>query len=311
MQMPGKFMFMKFRDRLFKKRKHIRLEDMLKQLYMGESEHPGNLYMKVEEIPADILEGLLQQKWIEKKDGQIKLTDQGKEKAGDLIGKHRLYEKFLAEKTGVEPKDWHRLAEIAEHKLGPEEKEKLERELGYPLFDPHGDPLYLETSGKEEIEGKPLKDFNDILTARITHLEDEPEAIYHTLIDKGLYPGLIIRVEPLTNGRFLLKYEGLETITGPEESGLIQIKRVDEKWWSPEIIRLSLLQPGEKAKIVSLSGNLRGLSRQRLLDLGFVKGAIVETYLVAPLGEPVAYLIKGTVIALRKEQSDKILVRKL
>jgi len=60
---------------------------------------------------------------------------------------------------------------------------------------------------------------------------------------------------------------------------------------------------------VALSGSLRGLPRQRLLDLGFVPGARVSVYLISPLGEPVAYDIKGSTIALRKEQSDKILVR--
>lgn len=42
--------------------------------------------------------------------------------------------------------------------------------------------------------------------------------------------------------------------------------------------------------------------RGRLLDLGFVPGAIVEVIRKSPLGDPVAYRVSSTSIALRKEQ---------
>ena len=54
----------------------------------------------------------------------------------------------------------------------------------------------------------------------------------------------------------------------------------------------------------------RGESRRRLLDLGFVKGSDISIDLMNPLGEPNAYLIKGTSIALRKDQAAKILIKK-
>jgi ferrous iron transport protein A len=68
--------------------------------------------------------------------------------------------------------------------------------------------------------------------------------------------------------------------------------------------KLSELQRGEKARIVSV--NLNGLTRRRLFDLGFIPGTIVSVVFASPLGDPVAYLVRDTLIALRKDESDKI-----
>ena len=77
------------------------------------------------------------------------------------------------------------------------------------------------------------------------------------------------------------------------------------------IARLSSLKEDESAKIIGISKESRGESRRRLLDLGFVKGADIKIDLLNPLGEPHAYLIKGTSIALRKNQASKILIKKV
>ena len=51
-----------------------------------------------------------------------------------------------------------------------------------------------------------------------------------------------------------------------------------------------------------------GTNRRRLLDLGLVPGARVEVVRRSPAGNPTAYLIKGTIIALRNEDARQILV---
>lgn len=68
--------------------------------------------------------------------------------------------------------------------------------------------------------------------------------------------------------------------------------------------KLSELRKGEKAMIVSV--NLNGLTRRRLYDLGFIPGTLVQVVFESPLGDPVAYLIRNTLIALRKDESEKI-----
>lgn len=46
--------------------------------------------------------------------------------------------------------------------------------------------------------------------------------------------------------------------------------------------------------------------RRRLLDLGFVPGSVVEVQRKSPLGDPTAFRVSNTTIALRKEESQKI-----
>ncbi|MEH7109666.1 FeoA family protein [Bacillus sp. JJ1764] len=52
--------------------------------------------------------------------------------------------------------------------------------------------------------------------------------------------------------------------------------------------------------------HLDGVMRRRLLDLGFVAGAFVEVIRKSPLGDPIAFRVSQTTIALRKEESSKI-----
>ena len=69
---------------------------------------------------------------------------------------------------------------------------------------------------------------------------------------------------------------------------------------------LSELIPGQKASIDYIDENCQGIERNRLLDLGFVPGAQVEVAIVSPFSDPTAYIIKGGLIALRKNQASKI-----
>lgn len=73
-----------------------------------------------------------------------------------------------------------------------------------------------------------------------------------------------------------------------------------------KIIPLSSLPLGKKCKVKMLT--TEGLIRRRLLDIGLIKDTVVESLQKSPSGDPVAYLIRGAVIALRSEISSEILV---
>lgn len=51
--------------------------------------------------------------------------------------------------------------------------------------------------------------------------------------------------------------------------------------------------------------------RRRLMDLGFSEGEALECLLKSPLGDPTAYLVRGSVIALRSGDAAEIMVRQL
>ena len=67
---------------------------------------------------------------------------------------------------------------------------------------------------------------------------------------------------------------------------------------------LSNLPLGRKGRIMSLEAH--GKDRRRMLDLGFVQGTTVEALHLSPSGDPIAYFIRGAVIALRDEDARKI-----
>jgi ferrous iron transport protein A len=69
---------------------------------------------------------------------------------------------------------------------------------------------------------------------------------------------------------------------------------------------LNQLEPGERATIVKVGGE--GPVRRRILDMGVVSGAEIEVVRVAPLGDPVEFLIKGYNLSLRKSEAKNVQV---
>jgi DtxR family transcriptional regulator, Mn-dependent transcriptional regulator len=71
----------------------------------------------------------------------ITLTDKGRSIAINIIRKHRLWECFLVDKLDFKWDEVHDIAEQLEHIQSPELTKRLDKFLGYPKFDPHGDPI--------------------------------------------------------------------------------------------------------------------------------------------------------------------------
>ncbi|WP_374761208.1 metal-dependent transcriptional regulator [Flectobacillus roseus] len=71
----------------------------------------------------------------------VRLTEAGEQVALKVIRKHRLWEVFLVEKLGFNWDEVHDIAEQLEHIDSEELVEKLDEFLGFPKFDPHGDPI--------------------------------------------------------------------------------------------------------------------------------------------------------------------------
>jgi DtxR family transcriptional regulator, Mn-dependent transcriptional regulator len=71
----------------------------------------------------------------------ITLTDAGERVALEVIRHHRLLELYLAETLGLHVDDVHDEAERLEHVISEELEARIDRALGYPTHDPHGDPI--------------------------------------------------------------------------------------------------------------------------------------------------------------------------
>jgi DtxR family transcriptional regulator, Mn-dependent transcriptional regulator len=69
------------------------------------------------------------------------LTEAGERVALEVIRHHRLLELYLAETLGVHVDDVHAEADRLEHVISEELEARIDRALGYPTHDPHGDPI--------------------------------------------------------------------------------------------------------------------------------------------------------------------------
>jgi DtxR family transcriptional regulator, Mn-dependent transcriptional regulator len=73
--------------------------------------------------------------------GGAKLTEAGERVALEVIRHHRLLELYLAETLGVHVDDVHDEADRLEHVISEELEARIDRALGFPTHDPHGDPI--------------------------------------------------------------------------------------------------------------------------------------------------------------------------
>lgn len=241
----------------------------------------------------------------------LELTPKGEAIALHVVRAHRLWETHLADRTGVAPTDWHSQAEHREHSFSPDELDTLSASLGHPVYDPHGDPIPSE-EGADAPAGFALTEAQPNQTLRILHLEDEPPLVYAQLVAEGLQPGMVLQVLEKSDQFVRFVVEGEERRLAPQLAanvGVRPARRVNGAILG-SVHPLTDLRLGESAHVAAVSRACRGPERRRLLDLGILPGAIIEVAMTSPLNDPVAYRVRDTLIALRREQAQMILIER-
>jgi DtxR family Mn-dependent transcriptional regulator len=238
-------------------------------------------------------------------EGRLALRPPGRELGLHVVRAHRLWESYLAEETGVPEVRWHRLAERQEHLLSPEQTEALAARLGHPLHDPHGDSIPEEGAELPADAGQSVNTIEPGEPFTIVHIEDEPEAVYAELLRLGLRPGMRAYVMGKTHETLRVWADGEEFELVPSMAQQISVATLPgvSHGQLREERLLHELAPGRSGRVLGLTPACRGAERRRLLDLGFVPGSVVEANLVSPAGDPTAYLVRGALIALRREQA--------
>ena len=248
-------------------------------------------------------------------EGGFRLTAEGRSEALRVIRIHRLWERYLADETGLEPERWHPEAERREHRTSAEQAEALSVRLGHPPFDPHGDPIPTEEGDLPPRAGRTLTDFRVGDEVEVVHVEDEPAAVYAQLVAEGVHPGMKLRVTSVAPERIRFEADLDEVVLAPVIAANIFAVPVAEEGSDESPVTadatgtLSDVTVGEQALVVGFSRFCRGMERRRLLDLGLLPGTLVAPKMASPSGDPVAYRVRGAVIALRRSQAEQIQVR--
>lgn len=135
------------RSLFISKKEDVPLEDLMKKMYSKQMECitldcATSFWNIREEKAQSFLLKATKRGWLTTLDYKtFTLTDAGKNMGQHLSRAHRLYETYLAEKTGYSSEEWHKLAEKMEHKLSPQKLEELSVSLHHPKYDPHGSPI--------------------------------------------------------------------------------------------------------------------------------------------------------------------------
>lgn len=237
------------------------------------------------------------------------LTDAGRSYALRVVRIHRLWEQYLAEESGLHETEWHEEAERREHLLTPADADRLAARMGNPGFDPHGDPIPTAAGEVPVRRGVPLTDLPVGTVGRIIHLEDEPHAVYAQLVAQGIYPGMQVRILSRGVDRILFAGDEQEVALAPVTARSVTVAPAPTEDRLQEPYRtLATVPAGEPVTVRGLAHSFRGQQRRRLLDLGIVPGTRIVPELVSAGGDPVAYRVRGTLIALRRRQAEQIYV---
>jgi DtxR family Mn-dependent transcriptional regulator len=241
--------------------------------------------------------------------GSYTLTPHGEQRARHLVRAHRLLERYLADEVRLPLTSVHRVAERLEHRLSEADADRLSASMGHPERDPHGDPIPSAGEGSTDV-GQPITKWEVGQHGRIVHLEDEPGATFTALVRLGLQPGQAFKVLESSPDALRLLVEDREVPLPLEHAGNVFAAPL-ERWAGEtgDLVHLSDLPVDRDAEIVSLSPTCQGLTRRRLLDLGFTPGTRLRPVLQTFAGDPRAYRVRGTTIALRRDQSSVVIVR--
>ncbi len=257
-----------------------------------------------------LIEKMEAQSLLESRGAELHLTAEGERWALHIVRAHRLWERYLADEARMPLEKVHREAHRREHHLSDSQLDELEAALGHPRRDPHGDSIPDREGTLPKAEAIPLTAWPTDRPARIVHLEDEPALAYDQILAAGLRLGQEIRVLERTPQRVVLSDGENEYRLAPAVASNIHVAAPPEgERRRRAAIPLSALPHGRRAEIVALDQAVQGFSRRRFLDLGLTPGTVVYAELSNFFGDPRAYRVRGTLIALRKDQAAQIWVK--
>ena len=159
--------------------------------------------------------------------GGIELTDEGRREATSVVRRHRLLETFLSRQLGYAWDEVHDEAEVLEHAASELMIARIDRLLGHPYRDPHGDPIPTPEGTVHRPEARPLAALEPGergFVARI--LDDSPELLRWLGENQlGLDAAVVVREQEPFGGPLVVEAGGE---AGRSGVGLVDGEMVDD-----------------------------------------------------------------------------------
>jgi DtxR family transcriptional regulator, Mn-dependent transcriptional regulator len=156
----------------------------------------------------------------------VALTEKGREAAGNVMRRQRLWECFLYDHLKIE---WAQLYELAcslEHATAPEVTEALAVFLGDPKTCPRGNPIPAADGSFTPLNGIPLSELPIGDMAQVLAVNATATDVLKYLYERGILPGCkltVVEAAPL-QGPLTLRVDGKETALGLSMAKFVIVK---------------------------------------------------------------------------------------
>ncbi len=127
----------------------------------------------------------------------VELLDKGRDLAVRIIRRHRLIETFLEQILGYDWSEVHDEAEQLEHAVSDLFVERIDRLLGHPGSDPHGDPIPSPSGIFSGAPSRPLPDAETGTVVTIVRLSKDDKEFLDLMKGNHIVPGEEIVVETI------------------------------------------------------------------------------------------------------------------
>ena len=147
----------------------------------------------------------------------VTLTSAGERAALEIIRHHRLLETYLHESLGFSWDEVHEEAERLEHAISEKFEARIDKILGHPTHDPHGEPIPDLNLVMPQEASTRLSTLRPPQEATIERVDAEDGSLLRYLQEKSLVPGskLKIRAHSPFDGNLTLEINGKKMILGP------------------------------------------------------------------------------------------------
>ncbi|MCC5936642.1 MAG: metal-dependent transcriptional regulator [Lunatimonas sp.] len=124
----------------------------------------------------------------------VSVTTAGKKKALEITRRRKLWEVFLVEKLRLQWDELTELSDELEHVSSPLLMQRLDEYLGYPKFDPFGDPIPNELGEMSDHPRVPLLDLSFEQSGKIIGVNDNSSSFLKYLDKAGIFIGVKVLV---------------------------------------------------------------------------------------------------------------------
>ncbi len=155
----------------------------------------------------------------------VRLTDQGRRVALEVLRHHRLLELFLAQELGMGWDRVHAEAEVLEHVLSEELEALIAARLGDPMVDPHGDPIPTAELEIDEGQTRSLDSLAPGERGVFVRVSDSDPEMLRYLGAAGISPGdrLMVRDRQPFGGPLFVLVDGREHTIGGRLAAAIRV----------------------------------------------------------------------------------------